>query len=80
MTKQQFDRAYKLARSRANLAHVDMSHLHGFALPDFKPTVTTIEAVAALMRWQAQLGRDTWDSAIMNGLWRKSRRLFLVSE
>jgi hypothetical protein len=80
MTKPQFDRAYKLARSNANLTHVDQSHLEGFALPDFKPTFTTIEAVAALMRWQAYIWNGTWDSVALDEIRVYGRRLFLLSE
>lgn len=80
MTKQQFDRAYQLARSNADLTCVDQSHLYGFALPDFKPTFTTIEAVAALMRWQAYVWNGTWDSYALNEIRQYGRRLFLLSD
>jgi len=44
--------ALTLARSDASLNLDDISIFDGFGLPDFRPIVCTLEALAVLVRWQ----------------------------
>lgn len=53
MKATEFDRAWRLALSPADLTDADDSPLHGCGLPDFSPVRVPIEAVAKLLRWQA---------------------------
>ena len=46
------DRALAIARSDTPLNVADLSIFDGFGLPDFRPVVCTVEALAMLIRWQ----------------------------
>jgi hypothetical protein len=50
MTKQQFDKAVELARSKIDLSMHDDSVLDGCGLPCFKPATVTLEAAARFIR------------------------------
>lgn len=77
MTNQQFREAVELARSDSPL-NADTDHLHGCALPGFQQVVTTVPAVAGLLRWQCSMFNGEWDHDEMNDLHRIARRKFLV--
>lgn len=51
MTKTEFSRAFELAQSNAELGVPDPI-FDGCGLPGYQPIATTLEAVAALLRWQ----------------------------
>jgi len=62
MLKDQFDRAFAIARSKADLSQVDDSILFGYGLPDFAPVTVPIETVAKTIRWQALQFNGQWDT------------------
>jgi len=66
MTTAQFQAAFDIAKSDRDLTAVDDSVMYGYGLPDFKPVVATIEAVARTIRWQCQYLTGGWDSEALN--------------
>ncbi len=66
MTTQQFQAAVALAASDADLSHADDSVLFGFGLPNFKPVVATLQAIARTIRWQALQLNGQFDSEALN--------------
>lgn len=52
MNKQQVEKCMEIVQNREiKLSEVDMSVLDGLYLPNFKPVSTTLEVVAASIRW-----------------------------
>lgn len=78
MTKKQADAAFKIANSNVDLAQVDESNLFGCGLSSFKPTYTTLDAVAKLMRWQGQKFNGQWDMEAINEVVSIGRKKFLI--
>lgn len=76
MNKQEFKQAFKLAQSAADLSKVSTDHLFGCGLRDFQPTVTTLDAVAALLRWQGLMFNGQWDMEAVNDIEYISRKKF----
>lgn len=62
MTKEEFKAAFKIADSQEDLSDVDDSNLFGCGLPEYKRTVTTLKAVAKLIRWQALQFNGAWNA------------------
>ena len=52
MRKADLDKALAIARSKAPLDMAETAIFDGFGLPDFRPVTCTVEALAALVRWQ----------------------------
>lgn len=62
MTKDEFKAAFKIADSQEDLTNVDDSNLFGCGLPEYERTVTTLKAVAKLIRWQALRFNGAWNA------------------
>lgn len=77
MTTQQFKAAVKLAKSDVEITECD-ANLFGFGLDDFKPTTTTIGAVAKTIRWQCAIMDGTWDMTEMDSIRRLGRKRFII--
>ena len=52
MTKNEFKAAVEIATTDRDLSGIDTTPLHGYGLRSFNPVGVTLEAVAALVRWQ----------------------------
>lgn len=78
MTKDEFKAAVQIAQSNKNLDNVDDSHLFGFGLREFKPTATTLDAVAKTIRWQAAQWDGGWDMEALNEVLTFGRKKFMV--
>ena len=52
MNRTDLDTALALARSKADLPTEQIDLFDGFGLRDFRPITCTVEALAALVRWQ----------------------------
>lgn len=78
MTKSQFTQAVKLVESRADLSGFDYDNLIGCGLRDFKPTYTTIGAVARLVAYQARTFAGTWDAVELDSMARIAKCNFLI--
>ena len=78
MTTQEFKAAFKLANSGQDLSEVDMGHLFGFGLKGFKPTATTIDAVARMLRWQGMQFNGQWDMEAVNEVREVGRYKFII--
>lgn len=79
MTFKQFQIAYSIAKDfDRNLSDVDDSNLYGFGLREFRPTHTTLEAVAKIIRWQALQFNGEWDIDALNEVIQHGRKKFLV--
>lgn len=78
MTKDEFRAAVAIAQGNKNLDKVDDSHLFGFGLRDFKPTATTLDAVAKTIRWQAATFNGGWDMEALNEILTCGRKKFMI--
>ena len=78
MTKAEFNRAFAIAQSDADLSNVDDEHLFGFGLPDFKKVVTTLRAVAKTIRWQAGQFNGEWNNEALQEIREFGRKRFEV--
>lgn len=80
MTKNEFNEAFKIAKDfNIDLTNVDNSNLYGCGLPHFRyPVYTTLEAVAALIRWQAMRFDGQWDAEALDEVAQIGRKKFLV--
>lgn len=80
MTTAQFQEAFKIAESDADLSQ-EASDCHifmGFGLPGFKPVTVTVRQVAELIRWQARRFNGSWDPVALNEVRTIGRRRFIV--
>jgi len=77
MTAKQFEAAVTLAKSGVEI-NEDTSNLFGFGLDDFKPTATTIGAVAKTINWQCAIWDGTWDMTEMDNIRKLSRKRFII--
>ena len=78
MTADQFRAAVAVAMSPCDLSNVCDIHLHGCGLPSFREAITTIEAVAVLLRWQCQQLNGGWDMDEMQNIKDIARRKFRI--
>lgn len=78
MNTSEFRRALAIAKSDKDLSNVSIDHLFGFGLNTFAPTSTSLEAVAAVMRWQALFMDGSWDEAELNIIRECGRRKFII--
>ena len=79
MTLQQAQTAFELAQNfDISLENVDIDHLCGFGLADFKPVHTTIQAVARMMRWQGAMMNGSWDMDAIDEVCQLGRSRFLI--
>jgi len=79
MTLQQAQTAFELAQNfDISLENVDIDHLYGFGLADFKPVHTTIQAVARMMRWQGAMMNGNWDMEAIDEVCQLGRSRFLI--
>jgi hypothetical protein len=82
MTKQQFQMVLALAQdTEVSLRDADVQYLIGYALPDFKPVVSTLRPLAAMLRWQAQCLNGSWDETAIQEcyeFWVRRRRVELL--
>lgn len=67
MDKNDFRRAVQLA-SRPDFSYLDYDDtvLHGIGLPGFQPVTTTIEIVAANLKYHALQFNGQWNSEALN--------------
>jgi hypothetical protein len=79
MTKDQFSQAFFLAKSDRHFAEDPTALFNGFGLPGFQPVTVTIEAVAALIRWQAFEIFGGIDHEALNEVAKAGRRKFLIA-
>jgi len=78
MTLKEFKQAFEIAKSDKDLCNVSLDHLFGFGLKTFNPTSTTLDAVAATMRWQALSMNGEWDMEELNAIRECGRKKFLI--
>lgn len=69
MTKQEIKEAVKIAKSDQDLMNFSQDHLFGCGLSDFKPVVSSIEAVARLIRHQCCMFNGGFDEVELNNLY-----------
>ena len=79
MTTNEFKAAFAIAQSNESLENADYENLYGFGLPDFKPTTTTLRAVAKMMRWQAARFDGGWDNEALNEIREFGRKRFIIA-
>jgi len=78
MKTTELDNALALARSDAPLNLDDISIFDGFGLPDFRPIVCTVEALAILVRWQCIQFDGSVDAEALDEIATCGRRRFTV--
>ena len=78
MTTTDLDRALALARSHVPLNMADTVIFDGFGLPDFQPVTCTVEALAALVRWQCVCFDGSIDAGALQEIAACGRRRFFV--
>jgi len=78
MNTAEFRKALSIAKSGSDLLHVNIDHLFGYGLNKFQPTSTSLEAVAAVMRWQAAKFDGSWDEQELNDIRVAGRRKFII--
>lgn len=78
MNANQFRSAVAVAMGPRDLSNICDIHLHGCGLPDFGEKITTIDAVAKLLRWQCQCLNGGWDMDEMQNMRDIARRKFRI--
>ena len=78
MTMQQLSQAVAIARSGKSLDIESMGIFDGFGLPDFKPVVCTLDALAMLIRWQCVQFNGELDHEALNEIAERGRHRFHV--
>lgn len=68
MKAAEVQRAIEIATSEISLEKVDDDHLFGFALPQSDNVMSTIDAVAKMIRWQCCRFDGTFDNEELNNL------------
>jgi hypothetical protein len=67
MTTEEFRKAVKIASDlNRSFLDTDISILTGCGLVGFKPVYTTLQVVAAHLRWQAMQFNGEWDAEALN--------------
>ena len=78
MTKSEFTKAFKLAKSAATLSDSENELFYGFGLKDFKPIHCTIEGVAKIIRWQCEQFNGDWDMEALNEIAYFGKKRFII--
>ena len=78
MTMQQLSQAVAIARSDKPLDIESMGIFDGFGLPEFKPVVCTLDALAMLVRWQCVQFNGGLDPQALNEIAECGRHRFHV--
>jgi hypothetical protein len=79
MTRQEISHAVEIAKSDKDLTGVSQDHLFGCGLSDFKPVVSSIDAVAVFLRWQCCLLTGGFDETELNNLyWIMQHRIRII--
>lgn len=82
MTTQEFKKAFDLAKRRKSHGEIpdtDIGMFSGFALRDFRPVTVTLEQVARLIRWQAQMFNGDWDAEQLGIIREAGRKGFIIA-
>ena len=80
MTKDEFKAAVEIATGPRDLRGIDTTPLHGYGLGGFRAAGVTLDAVAAVIRWQCCYmsgGIDATELATIHRVFR--RRVTVVS-
>lgn len=80
MNSNEFKAAFAIAASSKDLTDVSIDHLFGYGRKCFQPTATTLDAVAAVMRWQALFLNGQWDQAELNEIREIGRKKFIITD
>lgn len=80
MNTKEFREALKVAKSNKDLSNISIDHLFGYGLKNFQSTSTSIDAVAAVMRWQALAMDGSWDEGEVNLIRLVGRKKFIISD
>jgi hypothetical protein len=76
---QQFRSAVHIAKNEPERTEgVNQDHLFGCGTPEFKQTSTSIEAVAALIRYQALFMDGSWDEEEIESLRLTAKKKFIL--
>lgn len=78
MTKQEFAKAFELAKTRKVKEPTDISIFGNFARSYFKPVYVTLDMVAALINWQALQFDGEWDAVALNEVAQHGRHKFNI--
>jgi len=78
MTKVEFKKSLEIAQSDRNLSHITGEKLLGYGLSEFRPTVTTIDEVALMIRWQTIMFNGYVNMEELNSLFQIAKRKFLI--
>ena len=78
MTKAELSQAVAIAKSNADLAGVDTSHMVGYGLNSFEPVHVTLDMVASMIRYQCIMFNGDIDGNELNELADAGRRKFIV--
>ena len=78
MTNAEFKNAAEIAKSTADLSGIDTEVLFGYGLRSFAPVATTLETVAAVIRWDCLMMNGEFDSLALDNLHNIFRRKVTV--
>ncbi len=78
MNKQEMTEALTLAKTRKVNEPTDISIFAGCALRGFEPVNVTLDAVAALINWQALQFNGQWDNEALNEIAIAGRKKFMI--
>ena len=78
MRKADLEQALVIARSKARLDMAETVIFDGFGLPDFRPVTCTVEALAALVRWQCIRFDGSVDAEALDEIATCGRKRFQV--
>ena len=78
MNKSEFQAAFEIAKSNAELGQDPIYAFDGFGFDSFQPVVCTLRQVARLMRWQALQLNGQWDMAALSEIREAGRKKFEI--
>lgn len=78
MTKAEMTKAVELAKTRKVSVPTDLTVFDGFGFRDYKPVYVTLDAVAALVNWQALQFNGTYDPEAINEIAIVGRKKFQI--
>jgi hypothetical protein len=80
MTAEQFRIAFTIAKADVTIDSVKHTLIpfDGFGMLDFEPVSVTIEQVASLMRYQAQMINGAWDQEELESIKFYGKKRFLI--
>ena len=78
MNKVELAKALELSKTRKVSDPTDISIFAGFALRDFRPIHTTIDAVAALINWQCLQFNGQYDLIALDEIASHGRKKFII--